>query len=177
MSRPTRGINCPFETCPRPTPAQPPACEGARGRGWGPAPCTRTKSRKAGGASREPLGCGTPRFLKALRFYCFRHEGPTPLGSISDHNGGPCNERLRLRNLVHRSRDLRAMKSPALAGLRQSANRKLALRNRTLFALALMPRVPEGASACLGASAGILAAGPVEASYTHFVIRVARLFW
>jgi len=92
------------------------------------------------------------------------------------------------------------MKSPALAGLRQSgcrdlnsgassppdppalvaghlsAKRKLALRNRTLFALASMPRVPEGASACLGASAGILAAGPVEASYTHFVIRVASCF-
>jgi hypothetical protein len=40
------------------------------------------------------------------------------------------------------------------------ANKKLALR--TLFALALMPRAPEGASACFGASAGILAVGPVE---------------
>jgi hypothetical protein len=43
---------------------------------------------------------------------------------------------------------------------RLSAKRKLALR--TLFALALMPRAPEGASACFGASAGILAVGPVE---------------
>jgi hypothetical protein len=43
-----------------------------------------------------------------------------------------------------------------------SANRKLALRTRTLFASAQMPRAPEGASACFGALAGILAAGPVE---------------
>jgi len=42
-----------------------------------------------------------------------------------------------------------------------SARRKLALR--TLFASALLPRAPEGASACFGASAGILAVGPVEA--------------
>ena len=42
-----------------------------------------------------------------------------------------------------------------------SANRKLALRTRTLFASAQMPRAPESASACFGASAGILAAGPV----------------
>jgi hypothetical protein len=42
------------------------------------------------------------------------------------------------------------------------ANRKLALRTRTLFASAQMPRAPEGALACFGASAGILAAGPVE---------------
>ena len=89
----------------------------ARERGGGVGVPPPALERRAGswGASREPLGCGTPRFLKALRFYCFRHEGPTPLGSISDHNGGPCNERLRLGNLVHRSRDLRADEKPRVS--------------------------------------------------------------
>ena len=57
------------------------------------------------GASREPLGCGTPRFLKALRSFRFRHERPTPLGSITNYNGGPCNKWLRLRESGARSRD------------------------------------------------------------------------
>src|SRR5829696_2043154 len=56
-----------------------------------------------------------------------------------------------------------------------SANRKLALRTRTLFASAQMPRAPEGASACFGASAGILAAGPVEITI-QLVIHVASCF-
>jgi hypothetical protein len=55
-----------------------------------------------------------------------------------------------------------------------SAKRKLALQ--TLYALALMPRVPEGTSAWFGASAGILAAGPVETIIPKFVIRVASCF-
>ena len=42
-----------------------------------------------------------------------------------------------------------------------SGKERLALR--TLFASTLLPRAPEGASACFGASAGILAVGPVEA--------------
>jgi hypothetical protein len=76
-----------------------------------PAPCAQTESRKAGEASREPLGCGTPRFLKALSFR-FRHERPTPLGSISDYNGGPCKKRLRIRNLGPDRGSERARKRP-----------------------------------------------------------------
>ena len=104
-------------------------CEGA---GLGSRPLRSSGEPESGEASREPLGCGTPRFLKALRSFRFRHERPTPLGSIRDYNGGPCNKWLRPRNLVRRSRErgsavmwIRAMKSPACAGLRQSGRRDL----------------------------------------------------
>jgi hypothetical protein len=58
---------------------------------------------------------------------------------------------------VNKAQEIRRLKKHL------SANRKLALQ--TLYALALMPRVPEGTSAWFGASAGILAAGPVKTAY------------
>lgn len=63
---------------------------------------------------------------------------------------------------VNKQADATSLRSSCSAENHISANTKLALRTRTLFASALLPRVPEGASACFGASAGILAAGPVE---------------
>src|SRR6476661_609282 len=98
---------------------QPPACA-ERGGGIGSSrPLHSNGEPESWGAFREPVGCGTPRFLKALRSYRFRHRRPTPLGSISDYNGGPCNQWLRLTNLVHRSRERCANEKPRVSGLRE----------------------------------------------------------
>jgi hypothetical protein len=87
----------------------------ARGRGWGPAPCARAESRKAGSFP-GTLGLRHPKIPEALRSFCFRHERPTPLGSISDYNGGPCNQALRLRNLyADRGRERRDAQHPCPA--------------------------------------------------------------